>query len=209
VDAEKLTHAETLVRQVLAREDATADEINDAAAMLDLAEAETKRLAPNLPGAALWYASQGLRVFPLQAGSKIPRPGSRGFKDATSDPAIIEQWWSQWPDANIGIATGHLVEVIDIDGAAGQHSRAKHWYETFGAVDAACVGKVSTPRLGGMHIYMAATGATNKQHLYPSIDIRGIGGYVVAPPSVTPDGTYLWLAPPKLDELASQGGDAA
>lgn len=207
---DKLTEAEAAVRLILARDDATADEINAAATILDTAEAEAKKITPNLPGAALWYAEHGLRVFPLTPGSKIPLPGSHGFKDATTDPAIIKTWWRQTPDANIGIATGHLVEVIDIDGPAGQQSRIDNWDRIFGHVDDACLGKVLTPRPGGMHIYMPATGRGNKQHIYPSIDFRGLGGYVVAPPSITPDGHYTWVAPPKFEQPTTPDrGDVA
>jgi hypothetical protein len=41
-----------------------------------------------------------------------------GFKAATTDARQIEAWWRQWPDANIGIATGAIsgIAVVDIDG---------------------------------------------------------------------------------------------
>lgn len=41
--------------------------------------------APRYVSAALWYAEQGLHVFPLQPLAKVPWPRSRGFKDATTD----------------------------------------------------------------------------------------------------------------------------
>src|SRR4051812_18615781 len=57
--------------------------------------------------AALWYAQQGLWVFPLQAGSKVPLVGSHGFEDATTDAALIDWWLHKYPESNVGIATGH------------------------------------------------------------------------------------------------------
>lgn len=147
----------------------------------------------SLEEAALWYAEQGLHVFPLSPGSKIPFKGTGGFRDATTDPEQIRAWWSGGnPRANIGIATGHLVDVVDIDGAAGQASRLANW-EMLEAIPA--LGKVSTPRPGGMHIYVPASGRGNKAGLLPGIDYRGMSGYVVAPPSVNQQGAYVWLSP--------------
>lgn len=156
------------------------------------------REAPSatLGGAALWYAERGLRVFPLQAGTKVPFPRSRGCKDATSDPQQVASWWAAVPYANIGIATGHVVDVIDIDGLQGNVSLAglRHQHEGFPQPR---LGHVSTPRAGGRHYYVPVhpQGRGNGAALAPGIDYRGRGGYVVAPPSRTAQGTYRWLTP--------------
>lgn len=157
---------------------------------------------PSLLASALWYAEQGLRVFPLTPGAKIPLARSRGFKDATTDAAQIRAWWEQTPDANIGIATGHLVDVVDVDGPTGQKSRCEHW-DDFAALVA--LGVVTTPRAGGMHLYVPATGRGNKTNLFGSVDYRGLGGYVVAPRSRTDRGEYRWITPLDLSaaEVAS------
>lgn len=143
--------------------------------------------------AALWYAQQELHVFPLSPGSKIPHKGTRGCLDATSDEATIRAWWDRWPESNVGIATGHLVDVVDIDGYAGQASRAHNW-QMFASLTV--VGTVLTPRPGGMHLYVPANpNVGNGAGLLPAVDYRGRGGYVVAPPSSTDVGTYRWLRP--------------
>lgn len=142
--------------------------------------------------AALWYAEQGIPVFPVQAGSKVPYPRTRGCKDASTDPAQVHAWWEQWPDANVGLATGHLYDVVDIDGLPGQTTRAQHW-DMFASLPVQAT--VLTPRPGGMHLYVPATGQGNKAGVYPGIDYRGVGGYVLAPPSRTPQGTYRFLRP--------------
>ena len=140
---------------------------------------------------ALWYASQGLAVFPLQPLSKTPMPGSHGCKDATIDPGQISAWWRARPDANIGIATGLVCDVADLDGWAGVDA----WAALEGVPEQ--LGVVVTPRTegGGRHIYVPVTGQGNRARMLPGVDWRGQGGYVVAPPSVLPEGRYWWLRP--------------
>ena len=55
--------------------------------------------------AALSYAKRGWNVFPVTANQKTPI-GSlvpSGFKDATTSFIQIRDWWSQFPNANIGL----------------------------------------------------------------------------------------------------------
>jgi hypothetical protein len=77
--------------------------------------------------AALQLIRDGFAVFPLQPGTKLPFAGSRGCKDATKDEAQVRQWWTDTPQANIGIATGKPsgVWVLDIDGDRGKESLKK------------------------------------------------------------------------------------
>lgn len=143
-----------------------------------------------LLAAALWYAERGLHVFPLTPGGKVPLSGSHGCKDATDDPGRIAAWWEAIPDANVGIATGHIVDVIDLDGPKACEFAYAHpdmWPTV--------IGKVCTPRSGGNHWYVHATGAGNKAGMAPKVDYRGRGGYVVAPPSRTDVGPYRWITP--------------
>lgn len=164
---------------------------------------------PTILSAALWYAEQGLRVFPLQARSQIPHKGTHGVKEATSDRDRIIAWWRRWPESNLAIATGHLVDVIDVDGMVGINSltRLEHTPQTLGVV--------LTPRPGGQHHYISATGRGNGAGIFPAIDFRGLGGYVVAPPSLRasaktypgcpplkPAERYRWLYPLQLPDIA-------
>jgi hypothetical protein len=174
------------------------------------------RTMPPIVNSALYYASIGLRVFPLQPGgrhlplspgeqdpSKIPHTwddecvpqhrGTRGVLEAASDSERIVAWWRRWPDSNVAIATGHLVDVIDVDGPAGVHSWAH--VDNLPPV----LGVVSTPRPGGTHLYVAASGNGNGAGILPGVDYRGRGGYVCAPPSVSNDGVaYRWRRPLRL-----------
>ena len=65
--------------------------------------------------AALNFADRGWRVFPLRTNSKIPIT-KNGHLNAASDPHQIELWWSDNPDANIGLslAPSGLV-AVDVD----------------------------------------------------------------------------------------------
>jgi len=155
--------------------------------------AREKRLtAPDaLADAAGYYASKGIAVFPLRPGEKIPYPGSRGFKDATVNASQVAQWWAERPTSNIGVPTGHLFDVIDIDGPPGYRSLADLRDE--GAVPA-ILGRAATPR-GGMHLYTAPTGGGNAASFRPGLDYRGRGGYAVAPPSIVGGKRYDWIEP--------------
>lgn len=157
------------------------------------AEQRDRRGVAGIGSVALWYAQQGLGVFPLQPRSKIPYKGSRGCKDATCDPDTIRAWWQAAPESNLAVATGHLVDVVDVDGTPGHISRARHrgLFDTL-----TVIGVVNTPRPGGVHLYVPAReGVGNKAGMLPGVDYRGAGGYVVAPPSLTDVGDYQWNTP--------------
>lgn len=201
---------------------------HDLAEALRLADLLDHMDAPrfSLALAALWYASQGLHVFPLMPHSKKPWPRTHGLDDATTDPGAINQWWRAHPESNIGIATGHMVDVIDFDGFHAHQAWETRMREELGlppldpkiplteqpeltweASGVEVLGTVSTPRPGGLHVYVPATGAGNGAGWFgkgSGIDHRGIGGYVVAPPSTLDDapgqvaGAYTWLRPLEL-----------
>jgi len=137
--------------------------------------------------AALEYADRGWRVFPCRPQAKEPdgRLAPHGVKDATTDPGIIREWWTASPLANIGIATGDGLLVLDVDDPAALNGRG---------VPATATVETSPGRL---QYYFDANGlgeVRNAAGLLPSVDIRGDGGYVVAPPSCHPKGhEYRWL----------------
>jgi hypothetical protein len=163
--------------------------------LLDLADADKQaflRRPQALTESAIWYAEHNIAVFPLQPRSKIPMPGSRGSKDATTDLDKIKSWWEQTPNANIAIATGHQFDVIDVDGPAGFDS-----IQNLKPI-ADVLASVHTPR-PGRHIYVKARNERkNGTKLMDGIDIRAKGGYVVAPPSINPQGhIYTWLISPE------------
>jgi hypothetical protein len=195
-----------LVEQRLSVAYATGDTAEAAHCEALLDELVPPRQPVALISAALWYAKQGLRIFPCQPMSKEPYPRTHGSLDATSDVAQVERWWRARPDSNIAIATGHGVEVVDIDGADGNVSLCGVLRHKPRALEAS-IGHVSTPRPGGRHFYMRAEGLPNGAAIARGIDYRGRGGYVIAPPSRTAQGLYVWTR--ALDVTAIQMGDAS
>jgi hypothetical protein len=138
--------------------------------------------APN-ETAAHRYADASWPVFPLIPGEKAPIT-RHGFCDATTGHRQIEKWFRDFPDRNIGIATGAPgPDVLDIDRHPdGSGFGSYHRLRAEGLVpDAAAL--VRTPN-GGMHAYY--TGTQQRSGSLPGhhIDYRARGGYVVAPPSV-------------------------
>jgi hypothetical protein len=136
--------------------------------------------------AALAYADMGWPVLPLVRREKRPLT-KRGLLDASVEPAVIRDWWDRWPMANIGLRTGVQFDVLDIDGEVGRASlEAKAGPET------AHSGPVS--RTGrGEHWLFLPSGTANRAGLLPKLDWRGTNGYIVAPPSIHPDGhRYEW-----------------
>lgn len=151
---------------------------------------------------ALAYAQElGWAVFPLHtpigAGCSCGKPCGNvgkhprtpnGVKDATKLPDLIRAWWQRWPEANIGIATGQVsgIVVVDVDGPEGEQ-----------ALVGIC-GNPPTPTSltgKGRHAFFAAPDrpVRNAVALAEKLDVRGDGGYVVAPPSLHVSGRrYRW-----------------
>ena len=148
-----------------------------------------------LHAAALAYAKLGWAVHPLRARDK--RPASKhGHKDASSDPQQINAWWNERPRLNVGIATGTIsgLVVVDIDpGGAEELARLEDQHGPLRATITALTG-----RDGGCHLYFSHPGnrvPSRSGVIGDAIDVRGDGGYVVAPPSRHPDGPrYRWRA---------------
>jgi putative DNA primase/helicase len=142
--------------------------------------------------AAQQYIERGWRVFPLKAKDKIPAT-THGCKDATTDALVVAQWAQAVPTANIGVATGTGLVVVDIDAGHGGHDSLAALEAEHGKLPPTfCVNTAH----GGKHYYYASIVpiANSASKLGPGIDVRGEGGYVVAPPSRLHDGGYTVAA---------------
>lgn len=166
--------------------------------------------------AALKYAGWGYPVFPLVPMRKEPAT-SNGFRDATTNPDQIREWWTENPRYNIGICTDGLV-VIDRDGPDGMA-----WpRDPDQMADLALCGNVQETWSGGMHhVYRQPDGAKygcTRGDISKGIDTRANGGYIVAAPSrISPahypskrpmpgaKGAYQWLDGQELGPRGSLG----
>jgi hypothetical protein len=153
--------------------------------------------------AALEYAELGLPVIPLyprrsdvcgcgdldcrnQEKHPIGDLARNGFKSATTDPDTIRRWWRRFPEAGIGIPSGAASDiiVIDVDQKNGK--------------DGSVALAELTARLGPLPPTWTATTPSNGRHLWfknpgnircsngklgIGLDVKGDGGYIVAPPS--------------------------
>lgn len=147
--------------------------------------------------AAVSYAKMGFAVFPCVDNGKEPAT-KHGFKDATNDPNIIARVWADYPECNVGIATGAPsggVFVIDVDNHNGIDGSQflVDWQREHGTFpETAC----ATTGGGGEHLFFRAPAGVSVRsaaHVIDGVDVRGDGGYIVAPPSRHPSGAlYEW-----------------
>lgn len=142
---------------------------------------------------ALHYAKTGWPVFPLVAGGKEPaipkRLGGHGCLDATLDVKRVESWWSEYPDANIGIATGRRSNLLVVDVDCRKTSA---WLANLNSLGLPQTFTVRTWS-GGFHLYFslpANSTVTIGTALLEGIDWRATGGYVVGAGSVVGGVTY-------------------
>lgn len=156
------------------------------------------------------YARYGFAIFPAYtiedghcscADSRCTSPGKHpigslvphGVSDAMADDRAALEWWSVYHDANIGIATGDVsgIVVVDID-LAGLDTLG-NLERIHGDVPETWAAETGS---GGMHLYyrMPRLDVRNSAGAVgPGIDIRGNGGYVIAPPSLHLSGRrYRW-----------------
>jgi hypothetical protein len=131
-------------------------------------------------------------------GSLVPH----GVNDATANRARILAWWTRHPQANIGLATGHAFDVLDVDGPAG--AQAIRALATAHGLHSS--GPLVRTGGGGWHFYLRPTGLGNASPTgLEHVDWRGRGGYVVAPPSRHASGhPYQWAAGCDLDTPPGQ-----
>lgn len=139
--------------------------------------------------AALLFAARGWPVLPVHTPTtglcschraNCTSPGKHprtqdGVLAATTRGDVIRAWWRAWPGANIGIATGGELVVLDIDGAIGRDS-----------LRGRIVPPTPTVATGaGWHAYYRTSSPLpSRIALLPGVDVRGTGGYAVAPPSL-------------------------
>ncbi|MGV3483344.1 MAG: bifunctional DNA primase/polymerase [Planctomycetaceae bacterium] len=149
-----------------------------------------------LQDVALRLADLGYAVFPCASGTKKPIT-PHGCNDATSDLDQVEQWWQQYPSANIGISTRGLL-VVDIDAGSNWLNE-----DPQRSLDLAIAPLSLTARSGRQYFFRQPANVswknTNSQ-VAKFVDIKVDGGYVIAPPSVLEgQRRYRWAPSMELD----------
>ncbi|MCJ2071411.1 bifunctional DNA primase/polymerase [Methylobacterium sp. J-030] len=173
---------------------------------------------PSMVDHALAYARRGFPVFPCDPMDKqplVPRdkdadgkpiPKTGGLNKATRDEAQIREWWRKYPRAMIGLRMGPEAGVFAIDPDVpkepGDPDGLAAWRDLAAAHDYVPTTHAHVSPRGGRHLlfaYPADITITNSPgSLPPGIDVRGAGGYVIAPPSRMADGREYRLERPEL-----------
>lgn len=143
--------------------------------------------------AAWWkfYSDNGYSTIPLKTRGKIPFLAWTKYQTTRATPEEINYWIKKYKDNNVAILTGAIsgIIVLDIDGPEGWRYLKEHGFVP-----------PPTPRVqtspGKAHFYFKHPGyeIRNQTNADVKIDIRGDGGYVVAPPSIHETGShYSWV----------------
>lgn len=148
--------------------------------------------------AATIYANRGWSVIPIEQGTKKARVNWQGYQTWRPNDKLIRDWWmTRWPGDGIGIVCGEIsgVVVVDIDNP-----------ELAQADITANGGLPATPTVRtakGKHYYFKWPGFVINGKL-PWGDLKGQGGYVLAPPSIHPvtKQPYEWEVSPRDTPLA-------
>lgn len=169
---------------------------------------------PDMLAEALEYLRQGYPVFPVcsplmgahdhydrakkrdapcppDKRGKNPMVRWKDCQDELPEEWEVRSWWTKWPNANIGFATGSLsgVLVLDADGTDARKECLKR-----GGLDE--TRAVWTGKVGGAHFHLAYPGeeVRNFARRMPGTDLRGEGGYALLPPSLHTRGArYRWV----------------
>lgn len=149
---------------------------------------------------ALVLARNGIPVFPVDPKEKVPIPprdkdedgnpitGTGGHYKATCDEEQIRRWWKRHPDRLIGIPMGERTGIwaLDIDSSEDHDDGLKAWLE-LAAEHPEIITREHRSATGGLHLTFIwnaeAPIACGSGKLPAGIHVKGMGGYIVVPPS--------------------------
>jgi hypothetical protein len=156
----------------------------------------TGSLTEAMRAAAQAYAARGWSVIPFEPRDKRPLVAWTEFQQRRAAVDEIDAWLRHWPQANVGIVTGHVsgLVVVDLDARHGGFESLAALETEFGRLPDTVSALTGG---GGRHLYFdhPRDALRNRTGIRPGIDLRAEGGCVVAPPSVHPSGRrYAWAA---------------
>jgi len=143
---------------------------------------------------ALTLLAKGWSVIPVGTDKK-PLVEWKKYQNEYPTPDEVKSWFIKYPTANLGVVTGKISKlvVVDIDPRHGGRRDLLLGYETV----------IVETGGGGWHYYFKyKEGIQNYAGIAEGIDIRGDGGYVIAPPSThSSGGHYKWYRSPDKYEV--------
>jgi len=120
---------------------------------------------------------------------------THGFKDASIEPARINEWWDRYPLANVATAISWGYLVLDVDVKNDGYTSLGRLQNAIGLLPPTWL---ITTGSGGSHYWYGTTDAIINGNAplagYPGIDIKAYGGYVLLPPSLHVSGNYYEVA---------------
>lgn len=138
---------------------------------------------------ALFYVKQGLSIIPVSG--KTPLIKWKEFQERCASEEEIKKWWTEWPEADIGMVTGRITSrlVLDIDSEEAYQDCKKR------GIPVTCEVKTKQGRQFHFQYPGLIETKTTLAGLLPRVDTRGDGGYVKLPPSNFSDksGRYEWV----------------
>ena len=171
-----------------------------------VASATAVALGKSVMEAALEYVSRGWSVIPVDPASKVPAVEWRHYQERLPTRAELTAWFGR-NGINVGIVTGPVSKLVVVDADASR-----------GGLDTLKETGISSTHVvktggGGLHLYFSypeiegIDKVKSVVDVYPGVDVRGAGGYVVAPPSSHSSGSrYEWVScpdgpPPPLPDI--------
>jgi len=146
---------------------------------------------PNMV-AALDLAQRGLAVFPIRyrgpddKGREKWTPITGWQESASADFKSVAAWWSEWPDARVGLLTGERngIMALDLDTKNGKDGPAAMAALGFSDLESLSPVRVRTPS-GGWHLLFRHDPRlrNSASKIGDGIDIKTTGGFIVAPGS--------------------------
>jgi len=167
---------------------------------------------------ALELAELGFRLFPAHnrkssgcscgdsyCSEAVSHPRIPDWQEvATREEFVLREWWTKWPEANIGAVTDDYI-VLDVEPCYGGDWSVEQLRKQFGPMPRTWT--IASGR-GGYHYWFSAPDldirAENCIGKFPSIAVRAAGGYSLLPPSTNGAGQRLsWILSPKNTRIAS------
>ena len=172
----------------------------------ELAAVSGARTTPTNLAVALALADVGIPVFPCTPKKRPLVAG--GYKAATIDRTVISAWFARWPNALVAVPTGPASGfwVLDVDGAAGRQS-LNALLGKLGLAEIADVSRILVRTPGdGFHLHLrlrpGEAPRCRASGIALGLDTRGVGGFIIAPGNVLPDGRrYQLIDPAEFNDL--------